>query len=114
MKKKYNLTGIISLTINTLLFYLLPLFSGPTDVMGLIVLLLISTLILSFIVGMFCTFKAKYLYPLIIAIVFLPTIFIYYNISATLYVLFHFIVSLIGLIIGLILRYLVNIILKKA
>ena len=108
MKKKYNLTGIICLTIHLLFFYLLPLFAGPTDTMGLISVLLIVSFVLSFIVGLWCTYKVKYFYPIIVVIIFLPTIFIYYNNSSMLYLLFNFIMSILGLAIGLLIRQLLK------
>ena len=44
--KKY-LKEILILLIQLFMFYVFPLFAGPTDVMGMIVLLILATLLLS-------------------------------------------------------------------
>jgi len=105
--KKY-LKEIIILIIQLIMFYLFPLIAGPTDVMGMIIILIMSVLILSIIVGVLSKEKIKYLYPIIVAILFLPSIFIYYNDSALIHALWYLIISFIGLLIGIILKKLVN------
>ena len=76
--KKY-LKEILILLIQLFMFYVFPLFAGPTDVMGMIVLLILATLLLSILIGSISNLKVKYLYPIIIAITFVPSVFIYYN-----------------------------------
>jgi len=105
--KRY-LKEIIILIIQLIMFYLFPLIAGPTDVMGMIIILIMSVLILSIIVGVLSKEKIKYLYPIIVAILFLPSIFIYYNDSALIHALWYLIISFIGLLIGIILKKLVN------
>lgn len=65
--KKY-LKEILILLIQLFMFYVFPLFAGPTDVMGMIVLLILATLLLSILIGSISNLKVKYLYPIIIAI----------------------------------------------
>ena len=48
--RKY-IREIIILSFQIFLFYILPLFAGPTDIMGLIVLLVLGTFILGFFMG---------------------------------------------------------------
>ena len=48
--KKY-LKEILILLIQLFMFYVFPLFAGPTDVMGMIVLLILATLLLSILIG---------------------------------------------------------------
>ena len=79
--KKY-LKEILILLIQLFMFYVFPLFAGPTDVMGMIVLLILATLLLSILIGSISNLKVKYLYPIIIAITFVPSVFIYYNETA--------------------------------
>lgn len=105
--KKY-LTEIIILVIQLIVFYLLPLTAGPADTMGLIVLIILSTFILSFILGIISKEKIKYLYPIIISIIFIPTVFIYYNDTALIYILWYLVDSYIGLLIGSIIRFIIN------
>lgn len=108
MYEKY-LKEIIILLIQLFIFYVFPLFAGPTDAMGMVVLIVLSTLLLSFIIGIISHQKIKYLYSIIIAILFIPSVFIYYNESAFIHSLWYLVVSMIGVFIGSIL----NLIIKK-
>ena len=99
--KKY-LKEIITLLIQILIFYIFPLFAGPTDAMGMVVLMLLATLVLSLILTIISKEKIKYLYPLVVAIIFLPSIFIYYNESALIHSLWYLVSSLTGTILGII------------
>ena len=86
---------IIYLLINTLFFYLLPLIIKSAG-SGMFVLLLVLPLIIafsSFIYG-FKHQKRNYIYSLIITLIFVPTIFIYYNSSAFIYVPIYLLISL--------------------
>ncbi len=99
--KKY-LKEIITLLIQILIFYIFPLFAGPTDIMGMVVLMLLATLVLSLILTLISKEKIKYLYPLVVAIIFIPSVFIYYNESALIHSLWYFVSSLLGTILGII------------
>ena len=110
---KTDIKELIILIIQILIFYLLPLTAGPADTMGLIVLIILSTFILSFILGIISKEKIKYLYPIVISILFIPTVFIYYNDTALIYILWYLIDSYIGLIIGSIIHLLIKKLKKK-
>ena len=73
------LKEIITLIIQLFMFYIFPLFAGPTDAMGMVFIILISTFLLSLILICISKNKIKYIYPIIISIIFIPSIFIYYN-----------------------------------
>ena len=105
--KRY-LKEIIILLIQLLMFYVFPLTAGPTDAMGMVVLILLSVFILSIIIGSISKEKIKYFYPIIISILFIPSVFIYYNDSALIHALWYLIDSYIGLLIGLIIFKLTN------
>ena len=107
--KKY-LKEILILLIQLFMFYVFPLFAGPTDVMGMIVLLILATLLLSILIGSISNLKVKYFYPIIIAITFVPSVFIYYNETALIHSLWYLAVSSFGLIIGMVIH---KLILKK-
>lgn len=107
--KRY-LFEILVITVQLFMFYIYPSFGGPTDMMGVVLLLLIVTFILSLIVGAFSNKKIKYLYPIIVSLIFLPTLFIYYNISALIHALWYFVVSGSGLLLGLIISLIKKII----
>lgn len=99
---------IIILLLQVFMFYIFPLFAGPTDMMGLVLLLILSTLILSILLMIISDKRIKYSYPVIVSILFGPTILIYYNSSAVIHIIWYFIVSLIGAVIGLIINKLIK------
>ena len=105
---KEYIKEIMILLIQLFMFYIFPLFAGPTDAMGMVFLIIISTFLLSFIVGIISNKKIKYLYPILIAMLFIPSVFIYYNESALIHSLWYLIISYIGLLIGTIIHIIVK------
>ena len=97
--KRY-LKEIIILILQLYMFYISPLFAGPTDTMGMVLLIVLATLLLSIIMGSISKEKIKYLYPIIVSILFIPSIYIYYNESALIHTIWCLVVSSIGLLIG--------------
>ena len=97
--KKY-LKEIIVLLIQLFMFYIFPMFAGPTDAMGMVFLIWVSTIILGIIIAIISSNKIKYLYPIIIAILFIPSVFIYYNESALVHSLWYLVSSSVGVLIG--------------
>lgn len=91
-----------------MMFYLFPLTAGPTDGMGMVFLIIITTFILSIIIGSISKEKLKYFYPLIVAILFIPSVFIYYNESALIHSVWYFIISSVGLMIGTFINKIIN------
>lgn len=106
--KKY-IKEIIILLIQIFMFYIYPLLDRMNDPFGLVLIILLITFILSTIVGVISKGKIKYLYPIIISILFIPTIFIYYNESALIHSLWYLTISYIGIFIGIFLSKLKNI-----
>ncbi len=104
--KKY-LKEFVVLLFQLFMFYVFPLFAGPTDAMGMVVLIILATLLLSVVIGLISNKKIKYLYPLITAILFVPSVFIYYNESALIHSVWYFVVSSVGLVSGTILKKLI-------
>lgn len=107
--KKY-LKEIIVLLLQLFMFYIFPLFAGPTDAIGMVLLIILATLILSFILGIISNTKIKFCYPIIISFLFIPTIWIYYNKSAFIHFVWYLLISSVGLLIGTIIN---KIIIKK-
>ena len=97
--KRY-LKEIIMLIIQLFMFYIYPLFAGPTDAMGMVLSIILATLLLSIIISSISKEKIKYLYPIIVAILFIPSVFIYYNESALIHSIWYLVVSSIGLLVG--------------
>ena len=61
--KRY-LKEIIILLLQLFMFYIFPLFAGPTDAIGMVVLIILATLLLSAVIGLISDKKMKYLYPI--------------------------------------------------
>lgn len=92
---------LIILIMQLFMFYIFPLFAGPTDTMGMVLLIWLSTIILGLLIGVISSKKIKYLYPIVISILFIPSIFIYYNESALIHSLWYLVSSSIGLLVGI-------------
>ena len=105
MKKFWK--EILILIIQLFLFYIVPLFKGVPE-MGLLLLLIVGTFILSVIISSISKEKVKYFYPLVVAILFIPSIFIYYNETALIHAVWYFVDSLLGIVIGTIIYKLTN------
>lgn len=97
---KRNLKEIIILLIQLFMFYVFPLFAGPTDAMGMVVVILIATFVLSLIIATISKEKIKYFYPIIVAILFIPSVFIHYNESALIHSIWYLVDGYIGVFIG--------------
>ena len=97
--KKY-LKEMIILMIQIVLFYLFPFTAGPTDGMGMVLVLLFSTLILSVIFGTVSKGKVRIIYPFVVAVLFIPTVYIHYNYTALGHIIWYLIDSFVGVWIG--------------
>lgn len=86
--------------LQSFMFYIFPLFAGPTDIMGMVVLIILATFLLSFLMGSLSRENIKYLYPLAVAILFIPSCILHYNFSALIHSVWYLIVSASGLLIG--------------
>lgn len=91
---------ILILLIQLFMFYLFPLLARPIDAIGMVILILIVTFILSIVIASISKEKVKYFYPLIISVLFIPTVFIYYNDSALIHTIWYLVVSASGVLIG--------------
>ncbi len=94
--KKYN-KEIIILLIQLLMFYIYPLCVGINDPFGMVSMILLVTFILSIITGIIIRGIKKFLYPIIISLLFIPSVFIYYNESALVHSLWYLFISLVGI-----------------
>lgn len=94
--KKY-IKEIIILALQLLLFYVFPLSAGPTDAMGMVFLIICGTFLLSVLMGILSDSDIKYLYPGVVAITFIPSVFIYYNETALIHAVWYLFVSAYGL-----------------
>ena len=97
--KRYT-KEIAALMVQLLVFYLLPLFAGPSDAMGMVLIMLLTALVLGFLLGGLSGNLMKHLFPAAIAAVFIPSVWIYYNESALIHAVWYFAFAEIGLLIG--------------
>ena len=103
-----NIKESVVIFIQLLVFYVLPLFTPKGQEMGLILFVVVATLILSSIFGFISNNKLKYFYPIFISVLFIPSIFIYYNDSAFIYVFCHLLEAYLGLLIGVGIKFLIT------
>ena len=101
--KKYIRETVI-LLLQLFMFYIFPLFAGPTDAMGMVFLILLATALLGLAMGALSGNSIKYLYPVLTAALFIPSVFVYYNSSALAHALWYLVVSAAGLLAGALLR----------
>lgn len=97
---KKNIKEMIVLALQLFMFYIFPLFAGPTDAIGMVVLILLSTLILSIVLASISNKRIKYLYPIIVSLIFIPSVFIHYNETALIHSLWYLVDSAIGILLG--------------
>lgn len=109
--KRYIKEMIISV-LQLFMFYIFPMFAGPTDAMGMVVLILLATIVLSLFTGIFSREKFRFFYPVFAAVAFIPSNYIYYDGGALIHSVWYLVVSagglLIGTLIGLLIRKIIH------
>ena len=83
--KRY-IAEIVIFCMQLFMFYISPLFAGPTDGMGMVVLILLN--------------RIKYVYPAAAATAFLPSVFLHYNGTAVIHAVWYFVVAAVGMLLG--------------
>lgn len=101
--KKYK-KELILLVLQAYMFYLFPLFAGPTDVMGMVFLIIVSTFALGYFFGMLSRWKWKWVWPTVVSLLFLPTVPIYYNFTAMIHAMWYLVISAVGMLLGVLTR----------
>ena len=110
---KRDFKEIIFLAVQLALFYLLPLAAGPTDIMGLVLILLVTAFLLALMMGVMSSERIKFLYPAVVALCFIPTVWIYYNSTALVHALWYLAITAVGIGIGALIRAVVIAIVRK-
>lgn len=105
MKKYWK--ELIIILLQMFMFYIFPLFAGPTDAMGMVVLIILATFVLSLVLGAVSGSRLKYLYPAAIAVLFVPSVFIHYNSSALVHATWYFLISGVSLGVSSFIRWLI-------
>lgn len=91
---------LLLLTLQLALFYVYPCFAASAGPMGMVFLILLGTLLLSVLMGALSQTGLKYLYPPVASVLFIPSVFIFYNESALVHALWYLVVSAAGLLTG--------------
>jgi hypothetical protein len=109
MMKKY-IYEIIFVILQAITFFVVPLSFHIRPInAGTTVLILIGiTGILSILLGFLSKNKIKFFYPIVTALMFLPSIMMYYNESAMIHSVWYLIVSVVGILMGVVLKDLVS------
>lgn len=97
---KKNIKEVVIFILQLFMFYIFPLFAGPTDAMGMVVLILLSTFILSIVIASISNKRIKYMYPILVSLIFIPSVFIHYNETALIHTVWYLVDSAIGILIG--------------
>lgn len=111
MKKYWK--EALALALQLYMFYIFPLFCGPTDAMGMVLLIFCTAFLFGAFLGAASGNKLKYAWPLAVALLFLPSIPIWYNSSALIHSVWHMVSSAIGLALGCLVRFLVRLFFGK-
>lgn len=91
---------LILLALQVYMFYLFPLFAGPTDVMGMVFLIIVCTFVLGYFFGRLSQWEWRWAWPAAVSLLFLPTVPIYYNFTALVHVLWYLVISAAGMALG--------------
>lgn len=75
MKKYFE--EIIIFLLQLAIFYIFPTFATENNPMGIMVIILMATFITSLAFGGISQKRIRYYYPVIIAIFFIPTVYVY-------------------------------------
>lgn len=86
------------------MFYIYPFFAGAAGPMGMVLIIIAATLVLSAVLGGISEQRIRFLYPAAAAVSFIPSVFIHYNESALVHALWYLVISTAGLTIGVVIR----------
>lgn len=111
--KKY-VKELVIVALQVLLFYAYPAYAFRIDPMGAVLIMVFLTLVLSLVLGILSRSSLKWVCPAVYAVLFLPTVPIYYNSSALVHALWYLVVSAVGLALGSGIAALVRALRKKA
>lgn len=95
---------LLILALQLAVFYIVPTLGDAADIMGIMVLIIASTFILPVILGLISKSTFKYFYPAIVDLLFVPTIVLYYNYTAFIYLTWFAVTGYIGLFTGIIIK----------
>ena len=92
---------IVILIVQLLVFYVFPIFAVEhNNSNGMLVIVLLATFMLSLGIGGISKKKIKYYYPIVIAFLFIPAVYIYHTEFLLMHTLFLMCAGFLGVIIG--------------
>ena len=97
--RKYGKEWVL-LILQLLMFYVFPFLAGPTDPMGMVVLIIFATFALALFLGIISSWTGKSLWPLCVSVCFMPSIYLHYNETAWIHAIWYLAISSAGLLIG--------------
>ena len=80
---------------------------------GLVVVIWFATLLLSIVFGLVSQKKRKIIYPFVVAVLFIPTVYIHYNYTAFGHVVWYLIDSYLGVGIGSLIKMITDVLSQK-
>lgn len=90
----------IALAVQLGIFWLIPLIMLKSGPIFMVLLMLWASFVLSLWLCMAATGRIKYLFPLAVVVLFLPTVPVYYNSSALVHAVWYFVISCGAFIMG--------------
>lgn len=97
--REYRKQSVIILA-QILLFYLFPLLAKPLGAMGMVLAMILLTFVLGWRMGSTPGRKSRFLYPLFVATIFIPSVYLFYNESAMVQAVWYLVVSAVGVATG--------------
>ena len=93
-----------------IIFYVYPAYSLAINGLELVLIIIILTFLLSIIYGMITETDEmkKFLYPFLISILFIPSVFIYYNESALIHSIWYLVITFVGVTFGSMIKSIYN------
>lgn len=85
-------------------FYLFPPMSKPMGAMGAVLILMLATFALSALMGRITAGKIKWGYPVLVGLLFVPSVFLYYNESALIHAVWYLVIAFVGISLGAIIK----------
>ena len=111
---KKHVKELVFLGLHLLLFYVYPAYAIPIDPMGAVLIMVFLVFVMGLVLGILSRSSLKWVCPAVYAVLFLPTVPIYYNSSALVHALWYLVMALSGLVIGSGIAALVRKLRKKA
>ena len=99
MIRRYKWEGII-LLLQAVVFYGIPLCLLDRDSIGTVLAMVVSTLLLAICLGLLSHSRLRWAYPLLCAVLYLPSVVLFYHQESSVYVIWYFLMSGLGLLMG--------------